>query len=89
MSWSVSAHGKPAAVAEKLAKDFANITYLQKEEAGIKDAAAEVVAKALAANTYKGTSVQVNASGSGSVHPADGSSQTVSISVQPMHGFVE
>lgn len=89
MSWSVTAVGKAAPVAEKLAKDFANINYLGKEEAELKDAAAEIVAKAVAANTRKDLTVQVNCSGSGTTHPADGNQQTLSITVGTIYGFVE
>jgi hypothetical protein len=89
MSWSVSAVGKAGPVADKLAKEFANITYLSKDEAALKDAAAAIVAQAIAANTRKDMLIQVSASGSGSTHPADGNSQTVSISIGQLYGFVE
>lgn len=89
MSWSVSAVGKAAPVAEKLAKEFANITYLGKEEAELKDLAAVIVAKALAANTRKDWVLQVSCSGSGSTHPADGNSQAISINIGQLYNFVE
>jgi hypothetical protein len=76
-------------VAARLAADFAKITCLQKEEAELKDAVADIVAKAMAANTVKGVCVNVQASGSGTNHPADGSQQSVSLSIQQICGFVE
>lgn len=44
MSWSVSAFGKPAAVAAKLAADFARIPPMQEPEETGKNAAATAVA---------------------------------------------
>jgi hypothetical protein len=44
MSWSVSAIGKPAAVAAKLAEDFARISTMQEPEQTGKIAAASAVA---------------------------------------------
>jgi hypothetical protein len=83
MSWSVSAIGKPEAVAKKLAEDFANITYCGPEELAIKDAIADCVAKALA-STVPNTAVEVHASGSQS-----GGLQSVRLDIQPKYGFVE
>lgn len=89
MSWSVSAIGKPSAVAPKVSGDFERINYLQAAEAELKDAVAEVVAKVLAANTYKGMAVKVDCSGSGSSHPADGDTQQIRVTIEPIWGFVE
>ena len=89
MSWSVSGVGRPGAVATKLAKDFANITYLGKEESALKDIAAQLVDQALAANFRKDLVVTVQASGSGSTHPADGGQQSISVAIGTMCGFVE
>lgn len=89
MSWSVSAVGKAGPVATKLAGDFSRITYLGKEEAALKDAVAEVVAKVLAVNTRTDVALKVQASGSGSTHPADGSQQSVSLSIEQIYEFVE
>jgi hypothetical protein len=44
MSWSVSAIGEPAAVATKLAEDFARIPPMQEPEETGKNAAASAVA---------------------------------------------
>jgi len=89
MSWSVSAVGKPGPVGTKLAAEFSRITYLGEQEAALKDAIAEVVAKTIAANTRNDIVLNVTASGSGSTHPSDGSLQTVSMSVTQLYGFVE
>ena len=89
MSWSINAFGKTQAVATKVAADFTRITYLNGPEAELKDAAAELVAKALEANTLKGAVLRVDCSGSGSNHPADGSSQTLKIDISPVYGFTE
>lgn len=89
MSWSVSAVGKAAPVATKLATDFANITYLGPEEAELKDAAASLVAKALAVNSRKDVIMQVSCNGSGSTHPADGSLQTVTVKIEGIYGLIE
>ncbi len=83
MSWSVSAIGKPAAVAKKLAEDFSRITYLGPEEKAIKDAIAGVVEKTLAA-TAPNTAVEVEASGSFS-----GGLQSARMDIRPKYGFVE
>jgi len=89
MSWSLSAVGKPSPVATKLAKEFAKNTYLGKEESELKDMAAELVAKTLAATTRKDIALQVDCSGSGSTHPVDGNLQTVSVVIRQIYGFVE
>ncbi len=81
MSWSVSAIGKPEAVAKKLAEDFSKITYLGPEEAAVKDAIAEVVAKALATTVG---AVEVSASGS-----LSGGMQSASLRIDPKYGFIE
>jgi hypothetical protein len=87
MSWSVSAVGKPAAVAVKLEADFNNITYLKSPEDELKKAAAGLVIAAVKA--YTGTSVvTVTASGHGTTS-GDSSYQTIAIAVQPLYGFVE
>ncbi len=81
MSWSVSAIGKPEAVAKKLAEDFSKITYLGPEEEAVKDAIAEVVAKALATTVG---AVEVSASGS-----LSGGMQSASLRIDPKYGFIE
>ena len=49
MSWSVSAMGKPAAVAAKLAADFARMQPMAEPEESVKNNAAASIASALAA----------------------------------------
>jgi hypothetical protein len=89
MSWSVQGVGRGESLAKKLAGDFERITYLQGEEAELKDGAAVIVAKALSANTRQDTLLNISCSGSASTHPADGNSQSLSISITPLYGFVE
>jgi hypothetical protein len=89
MSWSVSAIGKTDKVAEKVAGDFQRINYLAKEEADLKDQAAALVANVLAANTHRYQAIKVDCSGSGSTHAADGNSQQIRITIEPVWGFVE
>ncbi len=88
MSWSVSALGKPEAIAKKLAEDFAKITYLVPEEAAVKDAIADVVAKTLLTQA-KGTAVDVSASGSLSTFVKGGKLHSVNLSIKTIYGFVE
>ncbi len=92
MSWSVSAIGKSDAVAAKLATEFANIKYLTGPEADVKDAAAAVVAAALAGQVPP-TAVKVNCCGSQSTYSQkDGPTSytnTLTIEIQPIYGFVE
>jgi autotransporter adhesin len=89
MSWSVIAVGKKDAVAAKLATDFEKITYLSGPEAELKDAAAEIITKAVAAQGDK-TAIKVSASGSaGQSYGPDSATQTLSIVIEPIFGFVE
>lgn len=93
MSWSVSAVGKAAAVAAKVAKDLAAIKCSEPEET-IKNSVGTIVATALAAypDTY---AVTVNASGSqGPGYSPDnpgasmGQVNTLQVTISPMYGFV-
>jgi hypothetical protein len=89
MSWSVVAVGKKDAVAAKLATDFERITYLTGPEAELKDVAAELITKAVAAQGEK-TAIKVLASGSaGQTGEANSATQTLNIVIEPIHGFVE
>ena len=90
MSWSVQAIGKPAAVAAKLAKDFANIKCAEPEET-IKNKVAEAVAAGLA--VFPPTmAVSVTASGSqlapDSKQPNELQNQ-LKIELTPLYGFIE
>jgi hypothetical protein len=89
MSWSVSAIGKPGPVRDKLANDFTKITYCGPAETALKDVVAELVGKALVANTYQGIAVKVEASGAGSSHPGNGDTHQVRVVIEPVYGFVE
>jgi hypothetical protein len=90
MSWSVSAVGKPAAVAAKLAKDFAAIKCSEPEES-IKSSVAQAVASALAAFPPN-LAVTVSASGSqyapDSTKPEEKQNQ-LSVKLDPLYGFIE
>ena len=88
MSWSVSAVGKPVAVAEKLAKDFAKIQCQEPEET-IKNHVAAAIAAGLSAFPPMLT-VSVRASGSQSVNPHTcGTANQLSVTLEPLYGFVE
>jgi len=89
MSWSVSAIGKPAAVAAKVAAAFAGIKCMEPEDT-IKNSVASAVEAALKA--FPETSaVRVEASGSQST---DGKQPGVavnqlSVKIDPLWGFCE
>lgn len=94
MSWSVSAVGKPRAVAAKLAEDFNRIKCSEPEES-IKNSAASAIAAALSAMPDE-YAVRVEANGSQS--PFYGKDQRVvpgkflnnlSVRLDPLYGFVE
>jgi hypothetical protein len=92
MSWSVSAIGKPAAVAAKVKEDLAGYKCVDPEE-DVKHAAGAVILHALKAQAPD-TAVRVNASGhQGTMYGPDGKStgihNTLRIEVEPIHGFVE
>lgn len=91
MSWSILAIGKPAAVAHKLAMEFARNPRNEPEET-IRQAVARIVATSLAAfpSNYV---VKVMASGSQlcpdfSKAPDEKTNQ-LSVSIEPQWGFVE
>lgn len=90
MSWSVAAIGKPAAVAAKLEKDFANIQCLEPEQS-IKNAVASAIAAGLAVFPPN-AAVRVEASGSQYVPDSRklGELQNqLSVKLEPLYGFVE
>jgi hypothetical protein len=87
MSWSVFAVGKAEAVTKKAAADFKGITYLPPEEALVKDATADLVAKTL--STQRPDSViRLETSGSMSTD-GDKKSHSVSVKLEAIHGFTE
>jgi hypothetical protein len=91
MSWNVSGWGKPEPLAAKLAIEFEKITHygMRQEELDLAMMASEIVFKSLKANNQKGQVVRVEANGSMSWHPSDGTANTLSIKIEPMWGFVE
>lgn len=93
MSWSVSAVGRPAAVAAKLAKDIASIKCMEPEET-IKNGVGTIIAAALAAYP-ESYAVTVSANGSqGPGYDPNKSGATVgqvnslTVSISPLYGFV-
>ena len=90
MSWSVSAVGKPAAVAAKLEKDFNNIHCAEPEET-IKNSVAAAVAAGLKA--FPPTmAVHVEATGSQrTTNPMlpEEKLNELSVKLGPLFGFVE
>ena len=86
MSWSVSAIGKPAAVAAKVAAAFAGIKCMEPEET-IKNAVASAVEAAVKAfpESY---AVKVEASGSQSASTG-GIVNQLSVKIDPVWGFCE
>ena len=87
MSWSVLAVGKPSAVAAKLEKDFTAYKCSEPEET-IRQSVAMAVSTALAAFP-EASAVRVDASGSQS-QGADGkATNTLSVKIEPLYGFVE
>lgn len=87
MSWSVSAIGKSAKVAEKLADDFAKMNYLHEPENEIAAAIGQAIVKAVADTTYAGA-VRVEASGSMSGDQGN-HAHSINVTVTPIYGFVE
>jgi hypothetical protein len=91
MSWSVSAFGKPAAVAAKLATDFSKNPCSEPEET-IRQAVATIVATSLAAFPPNYV-VRVEASGSQSCPdfskaPNEKTNQ-LKVQIEPLWGFIE
>lgn len=90
MSWSVAAIGKPAKVAESVAKQVAAAKCPEPEET-IKNTLGAAIATALAAFP-PGMAVKVEANGSQYVPDASKPAEaqnTFSVSVLPIYGFVE
>lgn len=90
MSWSVNKVGKAAAVAKAVADELAKSKCVEPEES-IKNAAAAIVATALAAFPPD-TAVHVEAAGSQSspTYPANGiATNQLTLKITPLYGFVE
>lgn len=89
MSWSVQAVGKAPAVALKIESDFTAMSKCMEPEEGVKQAVRAAISVALAAQDPK-TAVKVSASGSQSTNYPDNTFRNqLSVSVEPMYGFVE
>lgn len=90
MSWSVSAIGRPAAVAAKLEKEFSMYKCAEPEES-IKQAAKGVVLAAV--NGFpEDALVLVQASGhqqSGETKGTDKAQNTLQVKIEPVYGFIE
>jgi hypothetical protein len=91
MSWSISAIGKPAAVAAKLAAEFAKNSCSEPEES-IRQSVATIVATSLRAFPPD-HAVRVEASGSQSCpdfsKAPNEKTNNLSVSIMPIWGFVE
>jgi len=89
MSWSVGATGKAAAVAKAIAKQFADAGKCVEPEETVRQAALSVISAAINGQGPK-AAVTVNASGHQSGLPGTNEvSNTLTISVQPLYGFIE
>lgn len=89
MSWSVSAIGKPTALAAKLAAELARIKCMEPEET-IKTTVASAIEVALKAFPESYT-VKVDASGSQSTDAAKPgvAVNQLKVSIEPLWGFCE
>lgn len=87
MSWSFSAAGKPQAVAAK-ARETKALYPCQEPEESIRKAALELIAVAAEA---QGPGTVLKVSGSGSMYTNNGAVQSsqLTISVEPIYGFLE
>jgi hypothetical protein len=94
MSWSVSAVGKPKAVAASIAAQFATSHKCAEPEESIRQSTASTLAAAIEAQDPD-SAVSVSAGGSQSEkYGPDGKrtgvfTNSLSVSVQPLYGFVE
>lgn len=90
MSWSVAAFGKSQAVRINIADQFSRSKCTEPEET-VRLAAAALIDAAIAAQDLA-IVIEVSASGSQSFRDWNnktGVSNSVSISIQPKHGFLE
>jgi hypothetical protein len=92
LSWSVSAIGKPGPVAAKVAQELSTFRCVDPEE-GIKQAAGAAIKAALEAQDSN-SAVRVSAGGhQNQQYGSDGKptsiQNTLSITVEPVYGFVE
>lgn len=87
MSWSVSAVGKPIAVAQKLTEEFGRSKCAEPEET-IKSMVADIAAKALA-SFAPDIAVRINASGSQYADNGIVKYNQLKIEIEPLWGFIE
>lgn len=87
MSWSISATGKAPAVAAHVAKSIAE-SKCQEPEETIKNAVGAILATALAAYPA-GRGVKVSAAGSQSRDGNGNATNSLSVMLEPVLGFVE
>ncbi len=93
MSWSVQAVGKSDKVAEAIEAQFAGLSKCSEPEETVKQSVRAAVAASLAAQ-IPATAVKVSASGSQSSYRDHKDApvrvqNTVSVSIEPLWGFVE
>ncbi len=93
MSWSVQAVGKPSRVAEVIENAFSQGSVCAEPEESVRQAARATIAAAVAAQRPD-VPVRVSASGSMSQTHKDGKwgppvTSNLTISVEPLHGYVE
>jgi hypothetical protein len=91
MSWGVQAIGKAAAVRKEIARQFTTGGKCSEPEEAVRLAAAAAIDYALEAQDAS-NSVKVSASGSQGYRDYEkktGVYNTLSISIEPQHGFVE
>jgi hypothetical protein len=89
MSWSVSAVGKANAVRQEIAKQFSTQTTCAEPEESVRQATAGLMDAALAAQGD--IAVKAHANGSMSFkdwNTKSGPSNSVSVSIEPIHGFL-
>jgi len=89
MSWSIgTVFGRAPAVAEKVAKQFADASKCAEPEETIRQAAAHMIDAALAGQDPSQV-VEVSASGSMSTNNGKVTSNSLQIAVSPKWGFIE
>jgi len=87
MSWNISGTGKPAALAAKLAGDFAK-NKCQEPEETIRQGVGLIIAEAL--KVYPETlAVKFDAGGSQQGHSDGKYTNALSVNIEPVYGFVE
>ncbi len=91
MSWSVHLHGKSDALISKAAEEFEKIKYLKEPENMVKNAVGALVDQSLRAQ-IPACAVRIECLGSMSVSSQadapDVVTSSLSVKVEPMHGFV-